>query len=75
MLPCVTDYGSSSGSGVVILDDCNFHESVHLDNFDIDRTLSLVSVTGIMMYFQRRIFWFVLKNNISRYYKIGTTRW
>lgn len=27
----------------MILDDCNFHESVHLDNFDLDRTLSLVS--------------------------------
>lgn len=37
-----TDY-SSSGSGPVVLDDCNFHESVHLDSFDIDRTLTLVS--------------------------------
>ncbi|XP_074263586.1 AP-4 complex subunit mu-like [Silene latifolia] len=37
---------SSSGSGVVILDDCNFHESVNLDNFDIDRTLSLVPPDG-----------------------------
>ncbi|KAH9611227.1 hypothetical protein KSS87_018043 [Heliosperma pusillum] len=37
---------SSSGSGVVILDDCNFHESVHLDNFDIDRSLSLVPPDG-----------------------------
>ena len=36
----LTDY---RGSGAVILDDCNFHESVHLDSFDIDRTLSLVS--------------------------------
>jgi hypothetical protein len=56
VLPFVTDYGSSSGSGAVILDDCNFHESVHLDSFDIDRTLSLVSVTEIMMYFQRHFF-------------------
>lgn len=39
-------YGSSVGSGSVILDDCNFHESVHLDNFDIDRTLSLVPSDG-----------------------------
>lgn len=39
----VTDYSSSSGGGTVILDDCNFHESVHLDNFDTDRTLVLVS--------------------------------
>ncbi|GAU34943.1 hypothetical protein TSUD_312740 [Trifolium subterraneum] len=34
------------GSGAVILDDCNFHESVHLDSFDIDRTLSLVPPDG-----------------------------
>ncbi|KNA03787.1 hypothetical protein SOVF_205760 [Spinacia oleracea] len=39
-------YGSSVGSGAVILDDCNFHESVHLDNFDLDRTLSLVPSDG-----------------------------
>uniref|UniRef100_A0A7C9E285 MHD domain-containing protein n=1 Tax=Opuntia streptacantha TaxID=393608 RepID=A0A7C9E285_OPUST len=40
-------YGySSSGSGAVILDDCNFHESVHLDSFDLDRTLSLVPPDG-----------------------------
>uniref|UniRef100_A0A2N9IHX6 MHD domain-containing protein n=1 Tax=Fagus sylvatica TaxID=28930 RepID=A0A2N9IHX6_FAGSY len=40
------DYGGSSGSGSVILDDCNFHESVHLDSFDIDRTLTLVPPDG-----------------------------
>ncbi|KMT19719.1 hypothetical protein BVRB_1g007740 [Beta vulgaris subsp. vulgaris] len=40
-------YGyNSAGSGTVILDDCNFHESVHLDNFDLDRTLSLVPSDG-----------------------------
>ncbi|KAG4402511.1 hypothetical protein GLYMA_02G213600v4 [Glycine max] len=39
-------YRSSSGSGTVILDDCNFHESVRLDSFDIDRTLSLVPPDG-----------------------------
>ncbi|KAJ8445098.1 hypothetical protein Cgig2_029470 [Carnegiea gigantea] len=40
-------YGySSAGSGPVILDDCNFHESVHLDTFDLDRTLSLVPPDG-----------------------------
>lgn len=38
----LTDYGGSAGSGAVILDDCNFHESVHLDSFDVDRTLTLV---------------------------------
>ncbi|KAJ1265080.1 hypothetical protein BS78_08G050800 [Paspalum vaginatum] len=40
------DYRSSSGSGTVILDDCNFHESVHLDSFDIDRTLTLIPPDG-----------------------------
>lgn len=39
----VSDYRSSSG-GAVILDDCNFHESVRLDSFDVDRTLTLVRV-------------------------------
>lgn len=38
-----SDHSGSSGSGSVILDDCNFHESVHLDSFDVDRTLTLVS--------------------------------
>ncbi|KAF8411373.1 hypothetical protein HHK36_003922 [Tetracentron sinense] len=42
----IYDYNSSSGAGAVILDDCNFHESVHLDSFDIDRTLSLVPSDG-----------------------------
>lgn len=40
------DYGGSSGSGAVMLDDCNFHESVHLDSFEVDRTLSLVPPDG-----------------------------
>ncbi|XP_004291846.1 PREDICTED: AP-4 complex subunit mu-like isoform X1 [Fragaria vesca subsp. vesca] len=40
------DYGSPFGSGPVILDDCNFHESVRLDNFDVDRTLTLGSTDG-----------------------------
>ncbi|XP_051126548.1 AP-4 complex subunit mu [Andrographis paniculata] len=43
----VSSYGySSSGGGAVILDDCNFHESVHMDSFDVDRTLSLVPPDG-----------------------------
>lgn len=41
-LLCIGYSGGSSGTGAVILDDCNFHESVHMDNFDVDRTLSLV---------------------------------
>jgi len=40
----------SSGGGAVILDDCNFHESVHLDSFDIDRTLTLVSSLIKLLY-------------------------
>lgn len=40
------DYGGSAGSGAVILDDCNFHESVQLDSFDVDRTLTLVPPDG-----------------------------
>ncbi|KAH6803648.1 Clathrin adaptor complexes medium subunit family protein [Perilla frutescens var. frutescens] len=39
-------YSGSSGAGAVILDDCNFHESVHMDNFDVDRTMSLVPPDG-----------------------------
>ncbi|XP_008219283.1 PREDICTED: AP-4 complex subunit mu [Prunus mume] len=40
------DYRSSFGSGAVILDDCNFHESVRLDNFEVDKTLTLVPPDG-----------------------------
>ncbi|GLJ40193.1 hypothetical protein SUGI_0824440 [Cryptomeria japonica] len=40
------DYSSSAGAGMVVLDDCNFHESVRLDNFDLDRTLTLVPPDG-----------------------------
>ncbi|KAJ4834358.1 AP-4 complex subunit mu, partial [Turnera subulata] len=40
------DYSSSYGSRGVILDDCNFNEAVHLDSFDIDRTLTLVASEG-----------------------------
>ncbi|XP_019431272.1 PREDICTED: AP-4 complex subunit mu-like [Lupinus angustifolius] len=42
----VYGHRSSSGSGPVILDDCNFHESVCLDSFDMDRTLSLIPPDG-----------------------------
>ncbi|XP_020100461.1 AP-4 complex subunit mu [Ananas comosus] len=42
----IYDYHSSSGGGTVVLDDCNFHESVHLDSFDIDRTLTLIPPDG-----------------------------
>ncbi|KAL7127713.1 hypothetical protein ABFS83_14G269700 [Erythranthe nasuta] len=36
------DYSGSSRMRPVILDDCNFHESVRMDRFDVDRILSLV---------------------------------
>ncbi|TQD80019.1 hypothetical protein C1H46_034432 [Malus baccata] len=40
------DHRSSFGSGAVVLDDCNFHESVRLDNFEVDKTLTLVPPDG-----------------------------
>eukprot|EP00897_Mesotaenium_endlicherianum_P000516 jgi/Mesen1/10465/ME000082S09973 len=39
------DYGASASSSV-LLDDCNFHESVRLEDFDLDRTLTLVPPDG-----------------------------
>ncbi|CAI5993708.1 unnamed protein product [Closterium sp. NIES-64] len=36
----------SGGFGIVVLDDCNFHESVRLDTFDVDRTMTLVPPDG-----------------------------
>ncbi len=38
------EYGAGGGVGMVLLDDCNFHESVRLDDFELDRTLTLVSI-------------------------------
>lgn len=32
--------------GIVLLDDCNFHESVRLDDFDSERALTLVGNFG-----------------------------
>lgn len=85
MLPFPIDYGSSLGSGAVILDDCNFHESVHLDSFDVDRTLTLVSVVETFYYIltfsifvERRhynYFSVSVKVNRSQYCLIGTNRW
>ena len=34
------------GYGGVVLDDCNFHESTQLDNFEKDRTLSIMAPNG-----------------------------
>ncbi|CAA6659481.1 unnamed protein product [Spirodela intermedia] len=42
-------YSSSTGGGMVILDDCNFHESVQLDSFEVDRKLTLNSVMNYRM--------------------------
>eukprot|EP00271_Cylindrocystis_brebissonii_P005862 TRINITY_DN18200_c0_g1_i2.p1 TRINITY_DN18200_c0_g1~~TRINITY_DN18200_c0_g1_i2.p1 ORF type:complete len:465 (-),score=75.64 TRINITY_DN18200_c0_g1_i2:341-1735(-) len=38
--------GAGVGTGMVLLDDCNFHESVQLESFDVDRTLTLVPPDG-----------------------------
>lgn len=37
------DYSAGTGVGLVVLDDCNFHESVRLDDFESERALTLVS--------------------------------
>ena len=39
-------YGGAGSHDVVMLDDCNFHESVVLDRFDAERTLELVPPDG-----------------------------
>ena len=75
----VPDYRSSSGGGSVILDDCNFHESVQLDSFDIDRTLHLVrTATDMIFLFPYDIC--AAKLHISKfdnyiYHWVDTTRW
>jgi AP-4 complex subunit mu-1 len=40
------DYSVGSGVGLVVLDDCNFHESVRLDDFETERALTLVPPDG-----------------------------
>mmetsp|Transcript_11250 Transcript_11250/g.21281 ORF Transcript_11250/g.21281 Transcript_11250/m.21281 type:complete len:448 (-) Transcript_11250:450-1793(-) len=40
----MADY-SNAGAGA-LLDDCNFHSAVRLDDFDVDRTLSLTPPDG-----------------------------
>lgn len=42
------DYAAAGGGGMVLLDDCNFHESVKLDDFDLDRTLTLVRFMKVL---------------------------
>lgn len=41
-----SNFGGGYGSEVVMLDDCNFHESVSLDRFDAERTLELKPPDG-----------------------------
>ncbi|GIL81260.1 hypothetical protein Vretimale_1180 [Volvox reticuliferus] len=44
-----TPYGldrAAERGHMVVLDDCNFHEVANLDNFDVDRTISLVPPDG-----------------------------
>ena len=39
--------GYSAGGGTaVLLDDCNFHESADLSQFDVDRTISMTPPAG-----------------------------
>jgi AP-4 complex subunit mu-1 len=38
--------GKGSGYGSVVLDDCNFHECVHLDEFDSSRSLHFLPPDG-----------------------------
>jgi AP-4 complex subunit mu-1 len=38
--------GKGSGYGSVVLDDCNFHECVHLDEFETSRTLHFLPPDG-----------------------------
>eukprot|EP00243_Klebsormidium_subtile_P003398 TRINITY_DN16787_c0_g1_i1.p1 TRINITY_DN16787_c0_g1~~TRINITY_DN16787_c0_g1_i1.p1 ORF type:complete len:445 (-),score=122.88 TRINITY_DN16787_c0_g1_i1:208-1542(-) len=40
------EFGGTGELGMVLLDDCNFHESVRLDSFDVDRTLVLAPPDG-----------------------------
>ena len=43
----VVGKGSSTGAyGAVVLDDCNFHECVNLDDFEATRTLALIPPDG-----------------------------
>ena len=34
------------GYGTVVLDDCNFHESANLENFEKERSLSIMAPGG-----------------------------
>ena len=44
----------TGGGDVVMLDDCNFHESVSLDRFETDRMLELVPPDGEFALMQYR---------------------
>lgn len=41
-----SNFGGGYPNEVVMLDDCNFHESVSLDRFDAERTLELKPPDG-----------------------------
>jgi AP-4 complex subunit mu-1 len=47
--------GGAGQSGVCVLDDCNFHECVVLDDFDTGRTLSFVPPDGEFVVMNYRI--------------------
>lgn len=40
------DQGATAGYGSVVLDDCNFHECVRLDEFESSRTLTFLPPDG-----------------------------
>lgn len=44
--PPSSSYGGYGSDGIVMLDDCNFHESVSLDRFETERTLELKPPDG-----------------------------
>ncbi|GAB5030969.1 coatomer protein gamma sub-unit [Nannochloropsis oceanica] len=47
--------GGGSGYGAVVLDDCNFHECVRLDEFESSRTLSFFPPDGEFILLNYRI--------------------
>lgn len=46
---------NASGYGGVVLDDCNFHECVNLDDFDSTRTLALIPPDGEFVVMNYRV--------------------
>lgn len=51
----VVGKGASSGYGAVVLDDCNFHEVVNLDEFEASKVMTLVPPDGEFVVMNYRI--------------------